>query len=102
MHMSSISKPRIGPESAHRLGQELRRRRLALRMSQTDVGRPFTRAYVSAVESGHCVPSLSALMLLAQRLNTTSGEILGAVKPRLAPLYTDPHATRQNAHSAGN
>jgi len=98
--MSSISKPRIEPESTRRLGQELRRRRKNLRMSQSDVGHPFSRAYVSAVESGRCVPSLSALMLLAQRLNTTSGEILDAVNPRLAPLYTDPHATGQSGSSA--
>jgi len=102
MRMSSISKPRIDPESTRRLGQEIRRRRLALRLSQSDVGHPFTRAYVCAVENGQCVPSLSALMLLAQRLHTTSGAILDAVNPCLAPLYTVSHATSQSARSASH
>jgi len=85
--MSSISKPRIEQESTRRLGQELRRRRKNLRMSQSDVGHPFSRAYVSAVESAAACPRCRPWMLLAQRLNTTSGEILDAVNPRLAPVH---------------
>ena len=88
--------------SARQLGLEIRRRRTALKMSQSDLGQPFTRAFVSAVENGQCVPSLSALMLLAQRLNTTSGELLSTVNPRLAPVYTERYATGQNAHRASS
>ena len=93
--MSSISKPRLDNASARRLGLEIRRRRRSLGLSQSDVGAPFTRGFVSAVETGHCVPSLSALVLIAQRLDTTSADLLDVVKPRLAQVYTREHATRQ-------
>ena len=66
--MSSISKPHLDVSSAVRLGVEIRRRRKALGLSQSDLGTPFTRGFVSAVETGQCVPSLSALVLLADRL----------------------------------
>jgi DNA-binding XRE family transcriptional regulator len=77
------------------LGAEIRRRRTSLGISQADLARPFTRAYVSAVETGRCVPSLSALVLLAERLSTTSGDLLDAVNPGLAPMYTHRRATGQ-------
>jgi len=93
--MSSISKPHFDERTRRRLGLEIRRRRIALGMSQTDLGRPFTRGFVSAVETGQCVPSLSALVLLAQRLQTSSGELLDAVNPHLEPVYTRPHGTCQ-------
>jgi transcriptional regulator with XRE-family HTH domain len=98
--MSSISKPHLDAESARRLGQEIRRRRLSLRLSQAELGQPFSRAYVSAIETGHCVPSLSALVLLAHRLNSTSGELLAAVNPGLAPVYTVRRATGQTERPA--
>jgi transcriptional regulator with XRE-family HTH domain len=97
--MSSISKPHLDHESAWRLGQEIRRRRTALGLSQSDLGRPLTRAFVSAVENGQCVPSLSTLVLMAERLNITSGELLASVNPHLAPVYTAKHAAGQNASS---
>ncbi len=65
-------------------------------MSQSDLGRPFTRAFVSAVESGQCVPSLSALLLLAQRLDTTAGDLIDGVNPQLAQRYTGRDATRRD------
>src|SRR5688500_5738545 len=94
--MSSISKPRVDGESARRLGFEIRRRRTRLGLSQTELGRPFTRAYVSAVESGHCVPSLSALLLMAERLNTTAAVLIDAVNPQLAQVYTRRDGTHCN------
>jgi transcriptional regulator with XRE-family HTH domain len=94
--MSNISKPHLDYSSSKRLGAELRRRRHELGMSQEDVARPFSRAYVSAVETGHCIPSLSALVLLAQRLETTTAELLAAVNPVLAPMYTPGRAASQN------
>ena len=99
--MSSISKPRLDTASTQRLGQEIRRRRSELGLSQADLGQPFTRAFVSAVEGGHCVPSLSALLLLAQRLQTTGGDLLDAVNPRLAAQYTGRRADGQNLREAG-
>jgi transcriptional regulator with XRE-family HTH domain len=97
--MSSISKPHLGPASAERLGAEIRRRRTYLGLSQSDVARPFSRAYVSAVETGRCLPSLSALVLLAERLHTTGGELLDSVNPALEQMYTHERATRQTSGS---
>jgi transcriptional regulator with XRE-family HTH domain len=94
--MSSISKPRLDKASTERLGREIRRRRLALGLSQSDLGLPFTKGFVSAVENGQCVPSLSALLLLAERLQMTAGKLLEEVNPALAPLYTSSRATGQN------
>jgi len=99
--MSSISKPHLDAASARRLGLEIRRRRRALGLSQADLGQPFTRAYVSALEGGHCVPSLSALLLLAERLETTGGDLLDSVNPRLARMYTQQRATGHEAHHDG-
>jgi transcriptional regulator with XRE-family HTH domain len=98
--MSTICKPRLDEFSAHRLGQEIRRRRAALGMTQSDVAEPFSKAFVCAVESGRCVPSLSALLLLADRLNTTGAELLQAVNPRLSALYTAADAIGPHQHSA--
>jgi transcriptional regulator with XRE-family HTH domain len=95
--MSTICKPRLERTSAIRLGQEIRRRRSALGLTQADVGDPFTKAFVSAVESGRCVPSLSALVLLASRLNTTGADLLEAVNPRLSSVYTPPDAASRNS-----
>ena len=94
--MSSITKQHMDAASAGRLGTEIRRRRHALGLSQTELGHPLTRAFVSAVESGQCIPSLSALVLLAQRLGTTGAVLLEAVNPRLEARYTHPHASSQN------
>lgn len=84
-----------------RLGSELRRRRCERQLSQAVVARPFTRSYVSAIENGHVLPSLSALVLLAERLGTTAGEVLDAVNPQLAHVYTRPDGARhsQEQHS---
>lgn len=62
------------------IGQELRRRRLALALTQGAVGHPLTRGYVSAVELGHTVPSLPALRLMASRLGLSLSEFFAAVE----------------------
>jgi transcriptional regulator with XRE-family HTH domain len=67
-------------------------------MTQSDIGQPFTRAYVSSVESGRCVPSLSALLLIADRLHTTGGAILDAVNPRLSHGYNSRDANADAHH----
>jgi transcriptional regulator with XRE-family HTH domain len=77
--MSSITKPHIDEESAQRLGGEIRRRRNALGLSQAQLGTPLTKGFVSAVEHGRCTPSLSALALFAERLGTTTADLLKPV-----------------------
>ena len=69
-------------------------------MSQADLAHPLTRGFVSAVETGQCVPSLSALVFLAQRLETSSADLLAAVNPGLAVLYTRADGSGQAESTA--
>jgi transcriptional regulator with XRE-family HTH domain len=90
MRESSITKQALaGPRSplAVAIGREIRRRRMAAGLSQTQVGRPLSRAFVSAVENGHTVPSLASLVLLAERLATDASTILESVKPDTTAVY---------------
>jgi transcriptional regulator with XRE-family HTH domain len=88
--VSTITKHRA--EAPVRLGSEIRCRRRALGMTQTQLGWPLTRAFVSAVEHGRCLPSLAALALFAERLETSPAKLLDPVKHELAALYTSGDA----------
>jgi transcriptional regulator with XRE-family HTH domain len=57
-------------------------------MTQTELGRPLSRAFVSAVEHGRCLPSLGVFALFAGRLDVSLDELLDPVKQDLAALYT--------------
>jgi hypothetical protein len=57
-------------------------------MTQTQLGWPLTRGFVSAVEHGHCLPSLAALAHFADRLGVSPADLLDPVKHELAALYT--------------
>jgi transcriptional regulator with XRE-family HTH domain len=61
-------------------------------MTQTELGSPLTRAFVSSVEHGRCLPSLAALALFADRLGVSPAELLDPVKRELASLYTSGDA----------
>ncbi len=65
------------------LGEEIRRRRVALGLSQASVGRPLSRAFMSSVESGRLTPSLASLLLIASRLNSSGAAILTSVETQL-------------------
>ncbi len=54
----------------------------------------MTRAYISQVESGRTLPSLPALIVLAERLGTSADEILRAVNRTLSVEYPDVHEDR--------
>jgi transcriptional regulator with XRE-family HTH domain len=59
------------------LGKRLRQRRKALGLTQAQVAAPrYTKAYVSALETGHIRCSLRALEHLAERLYTTPAALL--------------------------
>lgn len=95
MRESSITKQSAaGPGSplAVAIGREIRRRRIAAGLSQTEVGRPLTRAFVSAVEHGHAVPSLASLVMLAERLATDAATLLGSVNRGSTGVYDGEHA----------
>lgn len=69
-------------------------------MTQTELGSPLTRAFVSAVEHGRCLPSLAALALFADRLGVSPAELLDPVKHELATLYTSSDARDPDAIAA--
>jgi transcriptional regulator with XRE-family HTH domain len=90
MRESSIAKQSAagpGTPLAVAIGQEIRRRRIAAGLSQAEVGGPFSRAFVSAVEHGHAVPSLASLVILADRLATDAATLLGSVNHGSTGVY---------------
>jgi len=63
--------------AAQRLGQRLRRARLARNLTQGEVAKnQFSVSYVSAVERGQIRPSLGALEKLAERLHVPLTDLL--------------------------
>lgn len=86
MRKSTIAKHIEGGEGspfARYLGLEIRARRVALGMSQAAAARPMSRAFLSSVERGRFTPSLSSLLIIARRLNTSAATILEAVDLQL-------------------
>ena len=88
---SSISQPSepdrrlsatLDPGWRRALGLELRDRRRASRMTQGELGAPLSKAFVSAVEHGRTVPSLSALLLMTDRLGVPLADFFRAVDLR--------------------
>ena len=101
MQKSSISKLLDrGPNSsfALSLGRAIRERRRARGLTQTQLGDPFTKGFVSGVEHGRSLPSLRALTFMAERLNVPVSELLDEVKRGLPPVYTgaDENQHHQN------
>jgi len=93
MQKSSISKLpdlRANSEFARTLGRAVRERRRARGLTQTQLGDPFTKGFVSEVERGRSLPSLRALTFLAGRLEVPLSELLGEVKGGLSQMYTAP------------
>jgi transcriptional regulator with XRE-family HTH domain len=74
------------------LGAEIRRRRVALGLSQATVGRPLSRAFMSSVESGRLTPSLPSLLMIAERLNMSAAAILASVEAQLEDQIHDGNA----------
>ena len=68
-----------------------------MNLTQSELGWPLTRAFVSAVEHGRCLPSLAALALFAERLRTSPAELLDPVKHELAAMYTVPDGSVSDA-----
>lgn len=74
------------------LGSELRRRRVDAQLSQDEISPPLTRGFISQVEHGRTMPSLPALIVIAERLGTSADEILRAVNQTLNSEYAVRHA----------
>ena len=94
MRISSIAKQKAwggGTTFAQTLGAEIRRRRKARGLTQAALGAPMTKGFVSAVESGHVVPSLPALALMAERLGVPLAELFAGVNQQWPTMYTRAH-----------
>jgi transcriptional regulator with XRE-family HTH domain len=74
------------------LGSELRRRRIAAQLSQDEMSPPLTRGFISQVELGRTMPSLPALIVMAERLGTSADEVLKSVNQALNSEYAARHA----------
>lgn len=60
-------------------------------MTQASLGAPLTRAFVSAVEHGHSVPSIPALALLVDRLDVPLDVFFSGVKTQMTVVYNPAH-----------
>jgi len=99
---SSIAKHKragAGSELSVAIGRELRRQRQARGMTQAALGAPLTRAFVSAVETGRTVPSLPALVLLADRLGLALDDFFFGVKVQMTVLYNPGHEHHEDPTS---
>jgi transcriptional regulator with XRE-family HTH domain len=72
----------ISPDARLALGRTIRRRRVALGMTQAQLAAPLTRAYASSVEHGRVTPSLASLILFAGRLGIPVAELLAPLEYR--------------------
>jgi transcriptional regulator with XRE-family HTH domain len=92
---------RAGPGSAlsHAIGVELRRRRVSAGLTQEALGEPFTRAFVSAVERGHAVPSIPALAMLTDRLGLSLDTFFQGVNEQMTGVYNRAHGSREDPTS---
>jgi transcriptional regulator with XRE-family HTH domain len=74
---SKMSKPNAEPDH-EQIGQSIRRRRKALGKTLVEVAQDteLTVGFISQVERGICVPSLSSFMRSANALNTTIEQLL--------------------------
>lgn len=86
MRKSTMTKQTVaggGSAFSRVLGEEIRRRRVALGLSQTTVGQPLSRAFMSSLESGRLTPSLPSLLMIARRLHSSGAAILASVETQL-------------------
>jgi len=63
------------------IGRRVRRYRLAAGLTQAQLGDPYSRSFVSAIEHGRCAPSLKVLWLFAARLGVDVGDLVDGVNP---------------------
>jgi DNA-binding XRE family transcriptional regulator len=95
MRKSTISKRsrlRAGAPSLLDLGARVRGLRRDAGLTQAEVAGPFSAAYVSAIENGKVIPSLPALVLIADRLGVAPSDLLAGVNFLAPAAYTPGHA----------
>src|SRR3954453_18714255 len=99
--ISKLSDLRPNSTFALALGRAIRDRRRARGLTQSELGHPFTKGFVSEVERGRSLPSLRALTFLANRLDVPVSELLGEVKEGLPDVYTPPDEDQHAATATG-
>jgi hypothetical protein len=70
-------------------------------LTQTTLGQPLTRGFVSAVERGHVMPSLPALALLVDRLGLSLADFFLGVQLDMTTAYTSRHEFRPDPPAGG-
>src|SRR5215831_5922955 len=79
------------------VGSKLRAARLARKLTQSQLAQPdFSVSYVSAIERDQIQPSLRALEIFAQRLGTTSTDLLSKTTGHLKPGLSDKVPAHEN------
>ena len=73
------------------LGSRIRELRIRAGLTQTELGSPMTRSFVSAIEHGRALPSLPALLLIAARLEMPVGKLLDQLEWTWRDTYTSVH-----------
>jgi transcriptional regulator with XRE-family HTH domain len=69
------------------VGDRIRKRRTELGLSQRDIAEPgVTYAYISRIEAGTRSPSLTALVKIAEKLDTTALTLLTGREDAPCPL----------------
>lgn len=87
------SRPRASDANlARRIGQRIREARLRAGLTQQQLaGDRYTKAYISALETGIARPSMVALAYLSERLGLSPSHFLDAAMPAWSRLETDLH-----------
>jgi transcriptional regulator with XRE-family HTH domain len=70
------------------LGSRIRELRIRAGLTQTELGSPMTRSFVSAVEHGRAFPSLCALLLMSERLGVPVAVLLDELQWTRRDTYT--------------
>ncbi len=72
------------------LGSRIRQLRVGAGLTQAQLGAPRTRSFVSAVEHGRTLPSLRALLQMADRLGVPVAVLLDDLEWPAQVTYTLP------------
>ncbi len=99
MRLSTITQHLDDRALATAIGHELRRRRKAAGLTQSQAGAPFTRSFVSAVERGRAIPSITALGVVLEHLRVDFDEFFWGVQTHMTTVYTRAHGNHQEAPS---
>lgn len=98
--MSSICylRPMTPPrDDAPTFGQLVRALRTSRQLSQAELGRPLTRAYMSLLEHDRAIPSIRTLLAIAARLGVDPAELLSAVNRDTHLEYNRAHGDDDDA-----